>query len=414
MTNTVIVGLQWGDEGKGKIVDYICPNYDAVVRYQGGSNAGHTVNVGGIKYVFHLIPSGLLRMKKLFIGPGVVVDPIVLKEEVEKAKMMTQKLDLTVDLRATVVTPLHRWLDGYLEELRGSSAVGTTRRGIGPAYAERALRIAPTVSDVLTKGKEMFDISSKLFKWKGEVDEWLKTAKEVLSAFAGNVGLKLQEIMDKGGSLLFEGAQGSLLDIIYGTYPYVTAVHTLASYACIGAGIPLGSIDEVIGVMKAYQTRVGKGPFPTEVKDEIGNVIRERGGEYGATTGRPRRIGWLDLVSIRYTAKLNNARKIALTKVDVLGGLKGVKIAIAYRIDGREVEDFPADIELLSRVEPVYEEIEPLPKLDKGEWARICKSGWSSLPHEVKRFVEFIEDKVKAEISIISVGEERGLTIERS
>jgi adenylosuccinate synthase len=408
-----VIGLQWGDEGKGKIVDFLSPAYDAVVRYQGGSNAGHTVRVGGIKYVFHLLPSGLLRNKKLFIGPGVVVDPLVLYEEVERAKKMVERLDLTVDLRATVVTPVDRWLDGYLEELKGGSAVGTTKRGIGPAYAGRALRISPRVVDILEGDEGIFEVPSKLFGRKFEgLNDWIRKAKEVLSAYAGDVGTKIHELMEEGGKVLFEGAQGSLLDILYGTYPFVTSSHTLAPYACLGGGM-IKQLDDILGVVKAYQTRVGGGPFPTELRDEVGNMLRERGAEYGATTGRPRRVGWLDLVSIKYASRLNGVTRLAITKLDVLGGLEKVKVAVAYDINGSETEKFPTNLNQLRYAKPIYEELGPIPRMDEGEWIQICKAGWGALPKEVKKFIEFIEESVGVDVSILSVGEERGLTLEK-
>lgn len=414
MTNTVVIGLQWGDEGKGKIVDYLSVNYDAVVRFQGGSNAGHTVRVGGLKYVFHLLPSGLLRGKRLFIGPGVVVDPVILGEELEKAKMFRQDVNLKVDYRCTVVSPIDRWLDAHLERLRGAAAIGTTKRGIGPAYAGRMLRIAPTVADVLEGGKEIFELTEKLFGHSSpELEDWLVSAKETLTPVTGDVGLELQRVMETGGSILFEGAQGALLDILYGTYPHVTSCHTLAPYATLGAGIPPGIIDEVIGVMKAYQTRVGGGPFPTEITGEKGNMLRTKGGEYGATTGRPRRVGWLDLAAARHAVRLNGVKKIALTKVDVLGGLKELKVAVAYDIDGQEVRHIPANPYRLKKAKPIYVDLDPIPKMSKEGWARIAKMGWDALPPSVKKFVEFLEQELRVEIVMLSVGEERGMTVER-
>jgi adenylosuccinate synthase len=404
--NSVVVGLQWGDEGKGKVVDQIAQEYDAIVRYNGGSNAGHTVVTEGEKKVFHVLPSAALWKKKLFIGPGVVVDPESLAQE------LTQNpSNILVDYRCSLVTPFEKWLDKRLEELRGAEAIGTTGRGIGPAYADHMLRISPRVADVVYGKTRDFSIMRRLI---GEGDyitgKWLAMSKSVLSPVAGDVPESLIKIHEGGGSILFEGAQGALLDITYGSYPYVTSSNTLASYVGVGAGFPVSEVDEVIGVAKLYTTRVGAGPFPTEVHGDLSDRIRAKGGEYGSTTGRPRRVGWLDLVALKYAVALNEPRrlKLVLTKADVLAGLNDLKAAVAYNIDGTETSSFTGV--LLGRLaEPVYESFEPIPET---EWGRVARSGWNGAPKELRKFVEFVQDYLKVEVESVSMGPERGMMLE--
>ncbi len=402
-SNLSVVGLQWGDEGKGKVVDYLAGAYDAVARYNGGSNAGHTVVIGERRHTFHLIPSGALKGKELLVGAGVVVDPVVLGEELSLLPDEVRQ-KLLVDGRCSLVSPADKELDVILEGMRGSSAIGTTRRGIGPAYAARALRLSPRVSDLLA-GFD-FDSLSRFYKKLG-VDPagllaWAEDSKMLLGGLAGDVATRVSEITEKGGSVLFEGAQGSLLDLLHGSYPYVTSTHTTAAYIPAALGVSPSMAGEPLGVAKCYTTRVGSGPFPTEEKGTTAERIRSLGSEYGATTGRPRRVGWPDLVALRHSLRLNGAREVAVTKLDVLAQVKEFKVCVAYRHLGSETADFQASLGHLGEVEPVYEA--PLTlhgaKFDKG------------LPAEGKKLIEYLEEKLDVRVTLVSYGEERSKTIE--
>ncbi|WP_449461764.1 adenylosuccinate synthase [Tardisphaera miroshnichenkoae] len=406
MKSSVVVGLQWGDEGKGKLVDQLAQHYDAVVRFNGGGNAGHTVVVGGEKKVFHVLPSAALWRKQLYIGAGVVVDPESLAQELSQ-----NRVNVVVDYRCTVITPFEKWLDKRLEELRGATAIGTTGRGIGPAYADRMLRVSPRVMDVIYGNGHDLSVMRRLIGDGEDVtDEWLEMSRRVLSPIAGDVPASLFSVYEKGGSILFEGAQGALLDITYGSYPYVTSSNTVASYVGVGAGFPASKIDEVIGVAKLYVTRVGAGPFPTEITDQLSEKIRSKGGEYGSTTGRARRVGWLDLVALKYAISLNEPAKLklVLTKADVLGGLGDLKAAVAYRVDGKESSNF-VDALKGKRAEPVYESFDPVPE---AEWGSIAKAGWDAAPRQLRKFIDFIQDYLKVEVAEVSIGAQRGMNVE--
>jgi len=405
--NAVVIGLQWGDEGKGKIIDYLAADFGAIVRFNGGSNAGHTVKAGREKHIFHIIPSGALRGKQLYLGSGVVLDPDSLRKELE-----VENAKVKVDYMCSLVTPFEKWLDRRLEELRGGSAIGTTGRGIGPAYATRMLRVAPRVADLIRgKQPDYTSLTSIIAGAEIPTQEWVESAKGVLKPIAADVPAELREIDSKGDGILFEGAQGALLDLDYGTYPFVTSSHTIASYVSVGAGFSINMIDNVIGVAKAYQTRVGAGPFPTELGGALAEDLRTRGEEFGSTTGRPRRVGWLDLVSLKYSVSLNEPKKLSLiiTKADVLSGMKELKVAVAYSVDGRESTDFTRLISCGS-AQPIYEDLEPLPGTD---WGRIAKQGWDAMPIELKKFVDFVENYLRVEVSAVSIGPEREMIIER-
>ncbi len=402
-SNLSVVGLQWGDEGKGKVVDYLAGGYDAIARYNGGSNAGHTVVIGGRKHTFHLIPSGALKGKELLIGAGVVVDPVVLREELSLLPGDVRQKSL-VDGRCSLVSPADKELDVVLEEMRGASAIGTTRRGIGPAYAARALRLSPRVWDLLAG----FDFGSlgRFYKKLG-VDPagllaWAEDSKRLLGSLAGDVAKRISEITEKGSSVLFEGAQGSLLDILHGSYPYVTSTHTTAAYVPAALGISPSMAGKPLGVAKCYTTRVGSGPFPTEEKGQLAERLRSLGNEYGATTGRPRRVGWLDLVALKDAVRLNGAKEVAVTKLDVLSQVKEFKVCVAYRRGGSETTDFQASLGHLEEVEPVFEA--PLSLYG-------AKFG-SGLPTEGKKFVEYLEEQLDVRVALVSHGEERSSTIE--
>ncbi|WP_026486468.1 adenylosuccinate synthase [Caldanaerobius polysaccharolyticus] len=423
MSSVVIVGTQWGDEGKGKITDYLAERSDIVMRYQGGSNAGHTVEVDGKQYKLHLVPSGILYPdKQCLIGHGVVLDPEELLQEIEM--LVSQGVDvsnLRISDRAHLVFPYHKLLDGLEEDKKGANDIGTTRKGIGPAYMDKSERIGIRVCDlmnedvfrdklkanlqkkneILTKiyGKEPFDADEM-------IDRYLGYGRQ-LSCYVADTTVIVYQALKADKNVLFEGAQGTLLDIDIGTYPYVTSSHPIAGGVCVGAGIGPTMIHKVVGVAKSYTTRVGKGPFPTELFDEIGQSIREKGREYGTTTGRPRRCGWFDAVIVSFSVRVNGITDLAITKLDTLAGLETVKICTAYRRGSEIIENFPASLEFLSECEPVYEE---LPGWDKSiEKART----YDELPVNAIRYIERIEELCGARVSILSVGPAREQTIIR-
>jgi adenylosuccinate synthase len=398
------VGLQWGDEGKGKLVDYLAGDFEAVVRFNGGSNAGHTVVVGKRKHTFHLIPSGAFKGKKLLIGAGVALDPVILAEELALLSKEGVASKPVVDGRCSLVSPLEREFDKALEAIRGSSAIGTTGRGIGPGYAMRALRLAPRVSDVLT-GFDFSPLKSYYSSFGiegGALDGWAKDTRRLLRNLVGDVSVSIEEINSKGGSVIFESSQGTLLDLLHGSYPYVTSSHTVASYIPAGLGIPPSMAGDVLGLMKCYTTRVGAGPFPTEITGRLGETLREAGVEYGATTGRPRRVGWLDLVALKYAVKVNGAKQVAISKLDVLAGIREFKVCVAYRHEGSELADFQKSLGHLSEVEPVYESKLSLYGAHFGP----------SLPVQARRLVDYLEAELGVEVRMVSYGEERSRTIE--
>jgi adenylosuccinate synthase len=423
MPVTVIVGAQWGDEGKGKITDYLAERSEVVVRYQGGNNAGHTVEKNGVQYKLHLIPSGILYPDKIcIIGNGVVVDPLALLKEIEdlKAKGVEVKEDnLKISDRAHVVFPYHLKEDELEEKEKGDEDLGTTKKGIGPCYRDKVERIGIRMCDLMNaevfrdKLKKNLERKNKIFKdIYGEdgfdfeqIFETYREYAEKLKPYVTDTSVFIYNLAKEGKKILFEGAQGTLLDLDFGTYPYVTASHPVSGGATIGAGIGPTMIDNVIGVVKAYTTRVGKGPFPTELKDEIGEYLREKGHEYGTTTGRPRRCGWIDTVMLRYAVRISGITSLALTKLDTLVGLEKIKICTGYKIDGKLIEDFPASLEDLKMCEPIYEEMEG--------WSEDIKSvkSFEDLPLNAKKYVKRLEELIGVEFSIISVGPEREDTI---
>ncbi len=406
MKNAAIAGLQWGDEGKGKIVDYLADDFDAVARFNGGSNAGHTIVIGGERHVFHLLPSGALKGKRLLLGPGVALDPLVFSDEIALLRRKGLNPDVTVDGRCTLVTPFEKMLDETLEELRGARALGTTRRGVGPAYAMRALRLVPRAMD-LFGGRFDFDSARAFVRLMGRrppnLRKWVAASRKALRGKLGDVASKVIELNEGGSAVLFEASQGALLDLLYGTYPYVTGSQTIASHAGSSLATPLSHTD-VIGVVKCYATRVGAGPFPTEIKGRVSRRIRDVGKEYGATTGRPRRVGWLDLVALRYAVRLNGVKQVALTKIDVLEHVNELKVCVAYRHNGRVVGDFYDALPEIDNMKPVYQEMKPFldARMDHGR-----------LPRVVESFIEFLEGQLKVRVKLVSYGEERSHTIER-
>jgi len=423
--NTCIVGLTWGDEAKGKIVDLLAPRHDIVVRYNGGNNAGHTVAFNGETYKLHLVPSGLFHPNvTCVIGGGLVVDPKVLLEEISKHEGVAAGLRgrLLVSSRAHTIWPWHSKLEALSEKHLGKGKIGTTLRGIGPAYADKANRVhAIRMGELLrpdhlrVKVERILDAKNLVLqKVFGEppLDAravWAEYAAygQALAPLIADTTAYLHRALAEGKRILFEGAQGTLLDIDHGTYPYVTSSSASAAGIWPGAGVPGRRIGDVLGVVKAYTTRVGEGPFPTELKDAIGNQIREQGHEYGTTTGRPRRCGWLDTFAIRYAARLNDIDGIVITLLDVLGGLPEIRICTGYTIDGKPLEDFPDDPAVLDRAQPVLESLEPWSENISG--ARQLKD----LPRAARAYVKRVEETVGAPVRIISVGPDREQTILR-
>lgn len=423
MPGYVIVGMQWGDEGKGKVVDYLTQYAQLVVRHQGGNNAGHTLVVNGKQTILHLIPSGILHGDTTcVIGNGTVIDPAVLIEELdllEKAGLELQAR-LIISAAAHVIMPYHKVLDKAQEKYRGANKIGTTGRGIGPAYADKADRLGIRMADLVNPTVFQEKLTS-LVEYKNAIltkafDEEPFSYKNILEdygIYADRLrpyvrdGVPLaHEALCEGRTVVFEGAQGSMLDIDHGTFPYVTSSTTLSGGVCSGAGVGPRFIDGVTGIVKAYCTRVGEGPFPTELLDETGEKLREAGHEFGATTGRPRRCGWLDAVQLKRAAMLNGVTNLALTKADVLSGFDPIKICVGYKIDGEISHSFPPILEELEQVEPVYEE-HPGWKTD----ISACRSV-DALPPNARKYFRRIEELTGAPISLISVGPGREQTIE--
>ncbi len=422
MPGIVIVGAQWGDEGKGKIVDHLASKVDVVVRFQGGNNAGHTVVVDGKKVVFHLVPSGMLYPgKKVVIGNGVVVDLNVLVDELDNFKKMGISLDdrFYISSTAHLILPYHRAIDGLREQMRGDRKIGTTKRGIGPAYEDKVARMGLRVGDLLYpdvlkeklalqlehKNRYIKDVlGGEPFSLDEVYDELMKQGDKIRGYITNTVEL-LHSL--KGANILFEGAQGTLLDIDHGTYPYVTSSNTTVGGVITGTGVNLSFIDEVIGISKAYTTRVGGGPFPTELTDETGNRLRDRGGEYGATTGRPRRCGWLDMVALRYATRVNGLTGLVITKLDVLSGEESLKIAVRYDCGGRMTDEFPPFAYLLEDCKPVYEELPGWKEDVSG-----CRN-YDELPGNARKYIERIEEMLGIPVVMVSVGQERDQIIIR-
>jgi adenylosuccinate synthase len=424
MACVVVVGVQWGDEGKGKIIDLLAEFADVIVRFQGGSNAGHTLVVKGEKFVFHLIPSGILHKgKRCIIGNGVVVDPQVLIEEIDSLKgkgYLQDDSQFLLSEEAHVIFPYHKMIDKGRERIR-SGKIGTTGRGIGPAYEDKAtrdgIRFIDFSEEEIFRGKLEETLAQKnyyLTHVLGEEEVELEPLYQEymqygnrLRQYISNTSVFLAQAIKEGKNILFEGAQGSLLDVDHGTYPYVTSSNTVAGNACAGAGIGPTQIDLVLGVSKAYTTRVGGGPFPTELSDDIGEMLREKGGEYGATTGRPRRCGWFDAVVVRHAVRVNGLGGLVITKLDTLTGLKTIRVCTAYQVGGDVITEFPASSELVARCQPVYEELQGWEEEISGA------KEIDQLPPPAQRYLERIEELTQTPIHIVSVGAQRDETIIR-
>jgi len=419
---TVILGLAWGDEGKGRVCDALAADARYVARYSGGNNAGHTIRVGKEEFVVHLIPSGIVRAGvTCTIGNGVVVNPEVLAEEVEEleSRGIEVRGRLKVDGRAHLILPYHIRLDGYREKALGKAKIGTTNRGIGPTYEDKIARVGVRVQDVFDEGilrqkleAALREKNSAIVNVYGEepytADELvshLLSFRDLLEPMVADTGGLLRDALDRGEPVLLEGAQATLLDNDFGTYPFVTSSNPSAGGACVGAGIPPTSLGGVIGVTKAYTTRVGDGPFPTELFDEAGETLRRVGNEYGATTGRPRRCGWLDLVAVKFSASLNGISGLALTMLDVLSAVEEIKVCVGYEIDGKRLEDFPMNQTDLHHARPIYESFPGW-----GMDVTGCRRR-EDLPGEARDFVGFVETELGAPLRMISVGPERDQAI---
>lgn len=429
MPATVVVGAQWGDEGKGKIVDYCAQNAEVIVRFNGGSNAGHTVLVGEELFRFHLIPSGTIRKEVLnIVGNGVAVDPSVLLEEIEELKGRGYPVDnLKISERAHMVMPYHRILDGLEEGLKGSLKAGTTMRGIGPCYEDKAARIGLRMGDLTDEGvlRERLDhlvpLKQRLIEAYGGkevlseeslLDQCLEYSRQ-FSAYITDTSLLLHQALEDGKRVLFEGAQGTHLDIDHGIYPFGTSSNCVTGAAAVGSGVGIRHMEEVIGVVKAFTSRVGTGPFPTELSGSHASYLRDKSlGEYGTTTGRPRRVGWLDLVMLRYSARVNSLDYLAVTKLDVLAGLDPVKVCVEYEFDGQILRHFPANMNVFARCTPVFEELNGWKDISEDTWKEAVKAGYDEFPGEMREYLDFLAKESGVPVGIASVGPGREATID--
>jgi adenylosuccinate synthase len=420
MANTILIGTQWGDEGKGKIIDVLTADADIVVRSQGGNNAGHTVIHGGRKYVLHLIPSGILRRNKVcVIGNGVVVDPVALVQEIEGLRKIGVKIErnLLISDAAHLVLPYHAAIDEQRELLKGHAKIGTTKRGIGPAYGDKAARTGLRVSDLIQPALFSKKLAVKMRENNailralgakpndfGQVNARYLAAGKVLAPFVANTVVYLHRQMQRGREILFEGAQGTFLDIDHGTYPYVTSSNTTAGGACTGTGVPPHRMDRVVGVMKAYTTRVGEGPLPSE-DGRIAKMLHAMGREFGATTGRPRRCGWFDAVATHYATMINGIDELAITNLDGLDTIDPISICVGYRLNGKRLEVPPCDSEQWNNCEPIYKEV-------RG-WKESTQSArnFSQLPKRARDYVKMIAQMTGAKLTMVSVGPTRAETI---
>jgi adenylosuccinate synthase len=421
MATIVLIGAQWGDEGKGKITDFLAEKADVVVRYQGGNNAGHTVVAGDTEYKLHLIPSGILYPGKIcVIGNGVVIDPEVLLKEL--AYLKERGIDasgLRISSNAHVIMPYHKMLDELEEERRGDNKLGTTKRGIGPCYMDKYARAGIRIADLLDKD----ELAEKLAVALEQKNHLLAKVYGIggldydtvfadfygygqqIKDFVIDTSLLINDYSDHGKNILFEGAQGTLLDLDHGTYPFVTSSHPIAGGACIGAGVGPTRINKVVGVVKAYTTRVGEGPFPTELKDEIGEAIRKAGWEFGTTTGRPRRCGWFDVVMFKYSVRISGIDRVALTKLDVLDQLETIKVCTGYQYQGNIITSFPTSLKVLAACDPVYEELPG--------WLQDTTGARSlaDLPENARKYLQRLEELTGVKAAIVAVGPKREQTI---
>lgn len=415
----VLLGLQWGDEGKGKIVDVLTPKYDVIARFQGGPNAGHSLEFNNVKHVLHTIPSGIFHPEKInIIGNGVVMDPVVFKKEIEELKVLNVKLtNLFVSRKAHLILPSHRLLDAASEAAKGAGKIGSTLRGIGPTYMDKTGRNGLRVGDIFSADfKEKYNFLKekhidilKQYNFEYELEskekEWFEGIETIRSFKAIDSEYLMNQYLTEGKTALAEGAQGTLLDIDFGSYPFVTSSNTICAGACTGLGVAPTRIGEVMGIVKAYCTRVGSGPFPTELNDETGEKLRKVGHEFGATTGRPRRCGWLDIPALRYSVIINGVSELILTKSDVLSVFDTIKVCTHYKINGQITDQLPFDVH--AKIEPVYKDF-------KGWNKDITKAKTEAdLPAELMHYIKFIETEVGVPVTIVSVGPDRSETVFR-
>jgi len=421
MNIDILLGLQWGDEGKGKIVDALSPVYDVIARFQGGPNAGHSLEFNNVKHVLHLIPSGIFHPDKLnVIGNGVVIDPAVFKKEIEELGPPVNELAkrLIISNKANLILPSHRLLDAAYEKDKGNAKIGSTLKGIGPAYTDKTGRNGLRVGDILRENfKQIYDthvknhlLILKNYDFKYDLKEyesdWFEGIEMLKKFPITNTEYLVNELSGKGSRILAEGAQGTMLDVDFGSYPFVTSSNTISAGACTGLGISPKLIGNIFGIFKAYCTRVGSGPFPTELLDETGSNLRKLGHEFGATTGRPRRCGWLDLPAMKYSIMINGITNLFMTKADVMSGFKTINICTAYKIDGKICNELPFNNEAI--IEPIYEEFEG--------WAEDISgfTKFDELPASLKTYIDFIEKQTGVPVTMVSVGPDRKETIFRN
>ena len=420
MTLKLVIGAQWGDEGKGKVVDYFSKDADYVVRFQGGNNAGHTIKVGEEVYKLHITPSGVIQGKKGVIGNGCVIDPEVLINELDQLSKRGVKPQLLISDRANIIMPYHKLLDGAEEEFLGDKKIGTTKRGIGPCYSDKIARNGIRAIDLLDKKtlnkrlQSIIPIKKKILNIykidkklnQREILELYLNFGKKLRSFITSTQIELNNALKKRKNVLFEGAQGTMLDVDFGTYPYTTSSHVIAGGSCIGTGVSPTHIDEIIGIVKAYTTRVGEGPMPTELFDKTGKHLAEKGHEFGTTTSRPRRCGWLDLVVLKHSCMISGVTQIAITKLDVLDGLKTLKICLKYELDGEVIDFFPANIDDVKKCKPIYKEFKGWNKI-KNDSKKLI-----DLPLQAQEYLDFIQKQLMIPIKIVSIGPGRLETIE--
>jgi adenylosuccinate synthase len=426
MSKTIaVIGLSWGDEGKGKFVDFLAQKADIVVRYNGGNNAGHTIEANGIKFKFKLMPSGAPLEKEGVIANGCVVDPKVLLDEIENLKSLNKRINLKLSSTAHVIFPFHRILDGLEEKTKGDYAAGTTKRGIGPTYSDKAARWGIRVFDLINpallklKLEKLFKIKRDIINvydpnWNADFNtiyEEYQSYGEQLKPYVIDTAYYLNKAIDSGKNVLFEAAQGSLLCIDSGMYPYGTSSNSNALGISAGTGIPPKKIGNIIGIVKAYTSRVGEGKFPTELFNDTAHKIREQGHEYGTVTGRPRRVGWLDLFNIKYGIMVNGVDKIVLTLLDALQGINPIKICTDYELDGEILESWPIQSEIIKDCKPIYKTFEGWDEKTREQWMEIAETGYNALPDAMNTYIQAVKDLLKTEIAMVSIGPDRKETI---
>jgi adenylosuccinate synthase len=423
--NLTLIGLSWGDEGKGKFTDYCAQRADVVVRYNGGNNAGHTINADGIKYKLKIMPSGAPLERECVIANGCVVDPKVLLEEIDTLKKLNKKINLKLSSTAHVIFPFHNVLDGLEEASKGKYSAGTTKRGIGPTYSDKASRWGLRIFDLINpeimrpKLENLYNIKKRLINiydpsWDVDINSIFKEYKsygEQLKPYVIDTAYYLNEVIDSGKKIVFEAAQGNLLGLDHGFYPFGTSSNSNALGVSAGTGIPPSKINKVMGIIKSYTSRVGGGKFPTELFNNTAEQIREQGHEYGTVTGRPRRIGWLDLFNIKYGIMINGVDKIIITLLDALEGIDPIKMCTAYELNGEVLKSWPIQHEIIEECKPIYKEFKGWETRTRSEWLEIAKGGYDALPDVIKVYVQAIKEELQTDIGFLSIGPDRTETI---